>query len=94
MGQSIKYMSILRGQHGDGTREKPPWEVCNMGQSQVRWGSPPQDSFLQPILGSHGLVIKKNGLPGPSVALNKSVVVGSRGSHASWGESGETLKSH
>lgn len=45
-----------------------------------------RDSFLQPILGSHGLAIKKNGLPGPSVALNKSVVVGSRVAHASWEE--------
>lgn len=65
------------------------WGRVRSGGAHLHW-----DSFLQPILGSHGLVIKKNGLPGPSVALNKSVVVGSRGSHASWGESGETLKSH
>lgn len=66
-----------------------------MGQSKVRWGSPPRGQFPQPILGSPGfVVIKKNGLPGPSMALKKSVVVGSRGSHASWGESGETLKPH
>lgn len=90
-------MSVFRGHQdtGDSDEREASKARCNMGHSKVMWGSPPWGQFPPAYSWKSWFVfIKKNGLPGPPGALNKSVVEGSRSSHASWGEREETPKSH